>query len=94
MGLGGLDLAKEVSTSDSYKWNEGVWPKRNISKNSHHIVAYDYGIKENILRLLAEHVGKVTVVNAKLPMTEVLKMNVDGIFYQTVLAIQNHVITQ
>ena len=79
-GLGGLDLAKEVSTSDSYKWNEGVWPKRNISKNSHHIVAYDYGIKENILRLLAEHVGKVTVVNAKLPMTEVLKMNVDGIF--------------
>ena len=58
----------------------GSLAKKNISKKPLHIVAYDYGIKENILRLLVEHVGKVTVVNAKLPIADVLEMDVDGIF--------------
>jgi len=79
-GLSGLDLAQEVTTNVTYEWKEGVWPEKNIPKKPLHIVAYDYGIKENILRLLVEHVGKVTVVNAKLPIADVLEMDVDGIF--------------
>ena len=79
-GLEGMDLAKEVTTNSLYSWNEGVWPDFKKSKSKLHIVAYDYGIKKNILRLLSEHVGKVTVVNAKCSFDEVLKMNPDGIF--------------
>ena len=79
-GLEGLDLAKEVSTQDSYKWEEGVWPEFKISSSKLNIVAYDFGIKRNILRLLAEHVGKVTVVNAQTSFDEVMAMKPDGIF--------------
>ena len=79
-GLEGMDLAKEVTTKNLYSWNEGVWPDYEESKSMLHIVAYDYGIKKNILRLLCEHVGKVTVVNARCSFDEVLKMNPDGIF--------------
>ncbi len=79
-GLEGMDLAKEVTTKSLYSWNEGVWPDFKESKSKLHIVAYDYGIKKNILRLLSEHVGKVTVVNARCSFDEVLKMNPDGIF--------------
>ena len=68
--------------------------KKNIPKKPLHIVAYDYGIKENILRLLVEHVGKVTVVNANFPIADVLEMDVDLESYQTDLVIQNRVITQ
>ena len=80
-GLEGLDLAKEVSTQDSYKWEEGVWPEFKISSSKLNIVAYDFGIKRNILRLLAEHVGKVTVVNAQTSFDEVMAMKPDGIFF-------------
>ena len=79
-GLEGMDLAKEVTTKDLYSWNEGVWPEYRKSKSKLHIVAYDYGIKKNILRLLCEHIGKVSVVNAKCPFDEVMKMKPDGIF--------------
>tara|TARA_B100000902_G_scaffold36093_1_gene43231 strand:+ start:815 stop:1939 length:1125 start_codon:yes stop_codon:yes gene_type:complete len=79
-GLQGLDLAKEVSTQKSYTWDTGVWPEYNNTKGKHHIVAYDFGIKRNILRLLAEHVGKVTVVNAETSFDEVMAMSPDGIF--------------
>ena len=79
-GLEGMDLAKEVTTKNLYSWTEGVWPDYKESESKLHIVAYDYGIKKNILRLLSEHVGKVTVVNARCSFDEVLKMNPDGIF--------------
>ena len=79
-GLEGMDLAKEVTTKNLYSWNEGVWPEYKKSKSKLHIVAYDYGIKKNILRLLSEHIGKVTVVNASYTFDEVLKMKPDGIF--------------
>ena len=79
-GLEGMDLAKEVTTKDLYSWNEGVWPEYKKSKSKLHIVAYDYGIKKNILRLLCEHIGKVSVVNAKCPFDEVQKMKPDGVF--------------
>tara|TARA_B100001113_G_scaffold36397_1_gene25859 strand:+ start:1132 stop:2253 length:1122 start_codon:yes stop_codon:yes gene_type:complete len=79
-GLKGLDLAKVVSTKSTYSWNEGVWPKNNASKNDYPIIAYDFGIKENILRLLAEHVGEVKVVNAETPYDEIIKLAPKGIF--------------
>ena len=79
-GLGGLDLAKVVSTKDSYTWDEGVWPDFKKTSSNFHIVAIDFGIKENILRLLAEHVGKITVVNAQTPFEEILNLKPDGIF--------------
>ena len=61
-GLEGMDLAKVVSTKSDYIWNKGTWPQNNSSKESHNIVAYDFGIKENILRLLNEHLGEVKVI--------------------------------
>ena len=79
-GLEGMDLAKVVSTKSDYIWNKGTWPLNNISKNSHQVVAYDFGIKENILRLLNEHVGEVKVVNAETPYEEIIKLSPKGIF--------------
>lgn len=86
-GLAGMDLAKVVSTEKSYLWNsnDGVWKlnKDNPSKkhnNNKNIVAYDFGIKHNILRMLAERGANITVVPAKTPADEVLKMNPDGVF--------------
>ena len=65
-GLEGLDLAKEVSTKNSFSWEEGAWPNYQASKNDKLIVAIDFGVKKNILRLLRKHVGKVFVVNAQI----------------------------
>ena len=79
-GLKGMDLAKVVSTDSDYEWNKGVWPENNSSEKSYSVVAYDYGIKENILRLLTEYVGKVKVVNAKTTFEEIIKLNPQGIF--------------
>jgi carbamoyl-phosphate synthase small subunit len=79
-GLKGLDLAKVVSIKDRYEWNQGVWPEHNISSSKLSIVAYDFGIKANILRLLSDHVGTVNVVNAETPFEEVLKLSPNGIF--------------
>lgn len=68
----GLDLASKVSTRERYTWGDPQSP--------HHIVAYDYGIKRNILRLFAEHECRVTVVPAETPAEQVLELSPDGVF--------------
>ena len=84
-GLKGMDLAKVVSTKRQYQWNDGVHfdgaadrPVRAAQRL--HVVAYDYGIKRNILRLLADHGCRLTVVPAQTPADAVLALNPDGIF--------------
>lgn len=83
-GLQGMDLAKEVTTSQTYKWTENVWKLGEghaEAPNLHkHVVAYDFGIKRNILRLLVNRGCKVTVVPATTPAAEVLAMNPNGVF--------------
>ena len=84
-GLKGMDLAKVVSTKRSYQWNEGtVWPDSNrVPIRSHqrlHVVAYDFGIKRNILRLLADFGCRVTVVPAQTSAEEAQALQPDGIF--------------
>jgi carbamoyl-phosphate synthase small subunit len=79
-GLKGMDLAKVVSTEKEYEWKQGTWPQNQKSEKSYPVVAYDYGIKENILRLLSDHVGKVKVVNAKTSFEEIIKLKPKGIF--------------
>jgi carbamoyl-phosphate synthase small subunit len=75
-----LDLAKEVSSKDAYGWIEGTWPDYHESNKDLNVVAYDFGIKKNILRLLADSVGKVDVVNAKTSFEDVMKKSPNGIF--------------
>lgn len=83
-GLDGMDLAKEVSTASPYVWTEG---SLDLDANGFtrpeprfHVVAYDFGIKLNILRLLADAGCRVTVVPAQTPASEVLAQKPDGIF--------------
>jgi carbamoyl-phosphate synthase small subunit len=84
-GLKGMDLAKVVSTKRSFQWNEGTnWalergPRRRPGQRLH-VVAYDYGIKRNILRLLADHGCRMTVVPAETTAAEVLALLPDGVF--------------
>ncbi len=83
-GLKGMDLAKEVTCDKSYKWTQGEWTlgegyaKGGESKFK--VVAWDYGVKFNILRMLASRGCDITVVPAQTPASEVLAMNPDGIF--------------
>jgi len=83
-GLGGMDLAKVVTTGRPYEWTEGQWSlgggyeKRNAAR--FHVVAYDYGIKRNILRMIAARDARVTVVPAQMAAKDVLKMKPDGVF--------------
>ena len=83
-GLAGMDLAKVVTTKEPYEWREGRWEGasgyRRIDDPRFHVVAYDYGIKRNILRMLAERSVRVTVVPAAMPAREVLRMKPDGVF--------------
>jgi carbamoyl-phosphate synthase small subunit len=83
-GLAGMDLAKLVSTQKPYDWAEGSWELgkgyRRIENPRFHVVAYDYGIKHNILRLIADRGARITVVPAVFPAREVLKMRPDGVF--------------
>jgi len=83
-GLAGLDLAKVVSTRQAYEWSEGGWELgkgyRKIENARFHVVAFDYGIKRNILRMLADRDTRITVVPAQTPAREVLKMKPDGVF--------------
>jgi len=83
-GLAGMDLAKVVSTARPYAWHDGKWALgkgyRHIAGAPFHVVAYDYGIKRNILRLLAERGAHITVVPAQTPAREVLRMQPDGVF--------------
>ncbi|MCK5719748.1 MAG: glutamine-hydrolyzing carbamoyl-phosphate synthase small subunit [Thiomargarita sp.] len=83
-GLQGLDLAKEVSVQTAYEWKTASWNllpavEKNISLNKH-VIAYDFGVKQNILRLLVDQGCHVTVVPAKTPASEILKEKPDGIF--------------
>jgi len=82
--MAGLDLAKVVSSTSSYGWTEAEW---TLGKGygeqtapKFHVVAYDFGVKKNILRMLAERGCKVTVVPAQTPAADVLKLKPDGVF--------------
>lgn len=84
-GLKGMDLAKEVTTDSQYEWKQGSWTLANglpdESKDlPHHVVAYDYGVKSNILRMLVDRGCRLTVVPAKTPAADVLAMKPDGVF--------------
>ena len=83
-GLKGMDLAKVVSTKESYQWTEGSWQlgKGHVTpENSQfHVVAYDFGAKRNILRMLVDRGCKLTVVPAQTLAADVLALNPDGIF--------------
>jgi carbamoyl-phosphate synthase small subunit len=83
-GLAGLDLAKVVSSDQSYVWQEGEWALgqgfKTEADHKFHVVAYDYGVKRNILRMLAERGCKVTVLPAQTPVEEVFKLKPDGVF--------------
>jgi carbamoyl-phosphate synthase small subunit len=84
-GLKGMDLARVVSVSEPYPWSEGAWQLasngfRSVRDARYHVVAYDYGIKRNILRLLADRGCRLTVVPAQMPACEVMRMNPDGVF--------------
>jgi carbamoyl-phosphate synthase small subunit len=84
-GLKGMDLAKVVTTKRTFQWNEGtVWPDATrLPIRSHqrlHVVAYDFGIKRNILRLLADFGCRVTVVPAQTSAEEVQALMPDGVF--------------
>ena len=83
-GLSGMDLAKVVSTKKQYAFNEGEWSlgegHKHISETQFKVVAYDFGIKKNILRMLASRGADLIVVPAETDFQEVLKLNPDGIF--------------
>lgn len=83
-GLQGMDLARVVSTKESYEWTEGVWEMgsgyKQLSDFSFHVVAYDFGVKRNILRILAQLGCRLTVVPAETSAEDVLALNPDGIF--------------
>jgi len=83
-GLEGMDLAKVVSSPVSYEWNEGSWKIGQgyspVTETEFHVVAYDFGIKRNILRMLADRGCRLTVVPAQTPAAEVLALNPDGVF--------------
>ena len=87
-GLKGMDLAKVVTTEKQYPWTEGSWQlgrepgkgHEDVTETLFKVVAYDYGVKRNILRMLADRGCDLTVVPAQTPASEVLAMNPDGIF--------------
>lgn len=83
-GLKGMDLAKVVTTGKPYGWTESAWQLENgYSQGENlgkHVVAYDFGIKRNILRLLVERGCRLTVVPAQTPAKDVLALNPDGVF--------------
>ena len=86
-GLKGMDLAKVVSCTERYEWRSSVWnlkddshPEIPASELKYHVVAYDYGVKWNILRMLVERGCRLTVVPAQTPAADVLALNPDGVF--------------
>ena len=85
-GLKGLDLAQVVTTKQAYPWTSSTWTlgeghaEATDAELVHHVVAYDFGAKHNILRMLVERGCKLTVVPAKTPASEVLAMQPDGVF--------------
>ena len=88
-GLKGMDLAQEVSTEAPYTWTQGTWSltqglpaplAADDERLPFHVVAYDFGIKRNILRMLVDHGCRVTVVPARTPAADAMAMRPDGVF--------------
>ncbi|EJN6827648.1 carbamoyl-phosphate synthase small subunit [Vibrio cidicii] len=86
-GLKGMDLAKVVTTKEAYQWKQGSWTlegglpeAKDDSELPYHVVAYDFGAKRNILRMLVDRGCRLTVVPAQTSAEEVLAMNPDGVF--------------
>ncbi len=84
-GLKGMDLAKEVTTSTVFEWDSSTWKlgeghTKLTEKPQFHVVAYDFGVKRNILRMLVERGCRVTVVPAKTSASDVKALNPDGVF--------------
>lgn len=88
-GLKGMDLAKEVTIDQPYEWEQGTWSletgltegrRRANDTVPYHVVAYDFGVKRNILRMLVDRGCRVTVVPAQTTANDVLAMNPDGVF--------------
>ena len=86
-GLKGMDLAKVVSCTEQYEWRSSVWelqtdshPEVPAAQLPYHVVAYDYGVKLNILRMLVERGCRLTVVPAQTPASEELALKPDGVF--------------
>jgi len=82
--MAGLDLAKRVSCQQTYEWTQSEWKLGSgygvQTTPKFHVVAYDFGVKKNILRMLAERGARITVVPAQTPATDVLQLKPDGIF--------------
>ena len=83
-GLAGMDLAKVVSTTESYGWDQTVWRLGEgygvQTERRHRVVAFDFGVKRNILRLLAERGCEITVLPAQASAADALALSPDGIF--------------
>ena len=84
-GLQGMDLAREVTVEDPYEWRQGSWSLESGLPEAAgdlrwHVVAWDFGVKRNILRMLVDRGCRVTVVPAQTPASEVLAMQPDGVF--------------
>jgi carbamoyl-phosphate synthase small subunit len=83
-GLQGMDLAREVTAKESYAWSEGSWQLGQgfaaTEAGRFHVVAYDFGVKRNILRLLADRGCRLTVVPAETPADDVLALEPNGVF--------------
>jgi carbamoyl-phosphate synthase small subunit len=88
-GLKGMDLAKEVTTHEPYDWAQGSWTLENglpeaphpiNEKLPHHVVAFDFGVKRNILRMLVDRGCRISVVPAQTPAATIMKLKPDGVF--------------
>ena len=88
-GLKGMDLAREAGVSSAYRWTQGTWsleqgmpaaPHPIEEKLPRHVVACDYGIKRNILRMLVDRGCRVTVVPAQMAAADVMALRPDGVF--------------
>ncbi|OOC11012.1 glutamine-hydrolyzing carbamoyl-phosphate synthase small subunit [Thioalkalivibrio halophilus] len=85
-GIKGMDLAREVTTRKRYEWLEGTWQlggePRQLSPDAaeYHVVAYDFGMKQNILRMMVDRGCRVTVVPAETSVEEVMELSPDGVF--------------
>jgi carbamoyl-phosphate synthase small subunit len=86
-GLKGMDLAREVTTSEAYPWLQGSWTLQgglpepaDAGKLPYHVVAYDFGVKRNILRMLVDRGCRLTVVPAKTSAADVMALDPDGVF--------------
>ena len=97
-GLAGMDLAKVVSCKKPYQWSESEWALgkgyRTEQNSRYHVVAYDYGVKRNILRMLSGRGCKLTVLPAQSSAEDALALKPDGVFLSNGPAIRNRASTR